>query len=786
MNKWSHSDEELERYFEDRTYRHEDRAHQNNKPSPGKRGTSILGKHLDTPKKRQAAYLLGGIVGIFLIGFIVLLGFFMALDDNRPSSKALENPSLDLATVAYTADGDVLARYALHNRSWVPLDSISNYVEQALIATEDHRFYRHWGIDMQGIFAAVFQLFTTGDLRGASTITQQLARNLYNEQIGREVTITRKIKEMLTAVDLERRYTKDEILEMYLNTVSFGHNQFGIAAAAQTFYTKDAKDLNRLEAATLIGSLQAPSYYSPVYNPERAQNRRNVVLRQMRKQGHVSEEYIAANADQPVRATYNSTAIRASMAPYFAEYVRNWLSKWGRENGHNIYVEGLKVYTTLNSDIQNIAKSSVEEQSGKLQRVVDNEWSRSNFSGYPLSQDIDAYDEISGEEAFDHYWQTKDEAVEAFVRESARYAGLREQGVDSDEAYQQLVGNEAFMDSLKSEKTKLQAGFVAIDPRTGFVKAWVGGRGFEEDQYDHVSIAKRQPGSTFKPFVYTAAIDNGYSPYYRFPDTSITWTDPSTGDEWSPGNATNTYTGQMTTLREGLAQSMNSVTAQLILEIKPETVAFYARRMGIQSELMPVPSLALGTSRVTLLEMTAAYSTLASGGLYREPVVVTRIVDGNGNTLYEHTPSPSEAISEATAYTIIDMTRDVINRGTGQRIRWQYGLTEQDFAGKTGTTQNSADTWFMLMHPDLVTGSWVGFNDQRVTFRTNFWGQGAHAALFIVGDFWRTAVNASDVQITDTRFPAPQNYGMPAGYTPEDGRGGDGGNDGDDDDRVGW
>ncbi len=774
MNTWSHSDEELDRYFEDPTYRHDSSSYK-------ARGKSFLQKHLNSPKKRQAVVLLGAIVGVILAGFIVLLGFFLALDDENPSSKALENPSLDLATVAYTADGEVLARYALHNRSWMPFDSISQHVVHALISTEDHRFRSHWGIDLQGIMAAVFQLVTTGDLRGASTISQQLARNLYNEQIGREVTLTRKVKEMLTAVELERRYTKQEILEMYLNTVSFGHNQFGVGAAARTFYDKDAGALTALEAATLIGILKAPTYYSAVMNPDRARLRRNVVLRQMVTHGHLTEEFYQTHNDDPVAAEYNSSAIRASLAPYFAEYVRNWLTDWGRANDHNIYVEGLKVYTTLDSELQQIARESVEEQATMLQNVVDTEWSRSSFGGYPLSTNIESYDPVPNEEAFDYYWNARDQYVNAFIRESVYFEQLVDEGLEEEEALAQLRDNESFMDSLKVEKTTLQAGFVAINPRNGHVRAWVGGRGFVQDKYDHVSIARRQPGSTFKPFVYTAAIDNGYSPYYRFPDTLISWTNPATGDVWSPGNASGNYSGSMTTLREGLAQSMNTITAQLILEIKPETVAFYAKRMGIESDLLAVPSLALGTSRVTLLELTSAYTTLASGGLHREPVAVTRIVDGSGNLLYRHTPAPSEAISEATAYTIVDMMRDVVNRGTGQRIRWQYGLTEYDFAGKTGTTQNSADGWFMLMHPELVTGAWVGFNDQRVTFRTNFWGQGAHNALFLAGDFWRSAINSSDVQINNTSFPPPQNYGMPAGYTPAPDE-----EDEDDDSRIGW
>ncbi len=771
-DKYSYSDEEMNRYFSDPGARggadpsSADPSESGPKQRPGdpKAGSAtVLGRmrghfdrRFDDPEKSQAAYVLSLIVGFGLLCVFVLGLLLLLLADDLPSTKKLENPSYQFATVAYTADGEVLARYALQNRSWADYDEISPHVVNALIATEDRRFYSHWGVDMRGIFAAVADLITEFDLRGASTITQQLARNLYNEQIGREVTITRKLKEMVTAVRLERRYTKREIIEMYLNTVLFGHNAWGIHAAAHTFYGVPADSLGPLQAATLVGMLQAITYYDPIRNPENAQSRRNVVLWQMVKVGYLDEAYYERRHEEPVAPDFHSAALEASIAPYFAEHVRNWMRDWSAETGHNFYREGLRVYTTLNSELQALADEAVREQTRRLQAVLDYAWSRQ--AGYYLGGETDLYLAQEGYEPFAYFWDSQPELVDRFVRETAHYSNLRDRGLGREEAVEQLLRDEAFLDSLRTKKTTLQAGLVSIDPHTGYVKAWVGGRDFSRDKYDHVALAERQPGSTFKPFVYTAAIDNGYSPYYMLPDSAFAYR-TATGDLWTPTQMGGT-SGEMVTLSQGLARSLNTVTARVITQlVSPQTVAFYARRMGIrESELVPVPALALGTSEVTLLELTSAYATLAAGGLYREPTVVTRIEDRSGHVLYEARPSPEEALPEATAYTVVDMMRGVIDYGTGSRIRWQWGLGGLDLAGKTGTTQESADGWFMLMHPDLVTGAWVGFNDRRVTFRSNFWGQGAHNALFLVGDYYRSIMDSPEVALSDKSFPLPQAY----------------------------
>ncbi|WP_022836465.1 penicillin-binding protein 1A [Salisaeta longa] len=777
MSDWSYSEEELEQYFNDRTSRHERAPGDDASPaSPtpnGSNGTppnapgGLRGFFYDrfaSPEKAQAAFVLSLLAGSVLLVTLLLGGYMWSLTDDIPSTKRLENPTFQLATIAYTANGKQLARYASQNRSWAQYDSIAPEVINALVATEDHRFYQHWGVDIQGIMGAIFDILTGGDLRGASTITQQLARNLYNKVVGREVTITRKLKEMVTAVELERRYTKREIIEMYLNTVSFGYNAFGIEAAARTYFGTSAAQLDTLQSATLVGMLKATTYYNPLANPENSQDRRNVVLSQMVKRGYLSQAFYEAHADDPVDAEYHSAELYASLAPYFAEHVRTTLDEWTETPGHplhgrNIYQDGLRVYTTLDARLQGMARAAVDSQMTKLQKVVNFEWSQETGSLY--STQLEDYVERArkgGYTPFQDFWTERDGVVNDFIRATDRYAALRRQDVGAEAAINQLRQNQAFMDSLRAIETRLETGLVSIDPRNGHVKAWVGGRNFRKDKYDKVSIARRQPGSTFKPFVYTTAIDNGWSPYDTLLDSTFSWKDRGADTTWTPRNFGGS-SGQMLTLSQGLARSINTITSRLILQVGPANVAQYAQRMGIKSDLPKVPSLALGTANVRLLEMAAAYSTLANGGLYYEPTAITRVEDRYGNVLWQAQTTPREALSEQTAYTVVDMMRGVIDYGTGIRIRTQWGLGEYDFAGKTGTTQRSADGWFMLMHPELVSGSWVGFNDPRLTFRTSFWGQGAHNALFVVGDYYQQMAASEKAKLReDATFPMPDQF----------------------------
>ena len=776
MGSWKYTEEELDAYFHGSKSGPRGGAsgtgNQNGARRQPKGMRGFFHRKFSDPRKAQAALYVSIIAALMLLGTLVLGVYLLLVSDDLPSFSQLDNPRLAHATVAYTSDGEELAHYFLkQNRSWVAYENISPHVINALIATEDQRFYDHWGVDMQGIAAAGFDAIFRFDLRGASTITQQLARNLYRQQIGYDVNVGRKLKEMITAVQLERRYTKPEILEMYLNTVEYVYSAYGIQSAAKTFFGKNAADLDVAESATLVGMLQNPSLYNPVRFPENTQRRRNVVLAQMVKRGDISDDLFDSLRGSPVALDFTSADVRESMAPYFAMAVQEWLLRWAEENDiENIYEDGLVVYTTLDSRLQKMAQSSVSEQMPLLQKVVDYEWSR---TGRPHGTTLEAYESVSGYEPFSYFWRSRRNVVNSFIRESQRFKNLRAAGVDADDALEQLWENEEFMDSVKTAKTRIEAGLLSIDPRNGYVRAWVGGRDLKVEWYDHVNDAARQPGSTFKPFVYATAIDNGYSPNYQLPDSSFTWVNPETGVVWQPGNF-GEASGDMITLREALATSNNLVTARVITQlVNAQAVARYARAMGIKSPLDPVPALGLGTSDVTLLELTAAYSTLANGGLAYEPTIVTRIEDRRGNVLYEANPAPEEALSQETAYTVVDMLRGAVNFGNGTaiRIRTSYGLGAYDLAAKTGTTQNAADGWFVLMHPELVTGAWVGWNDRRIHFRDTWWGQGAHNALFLVGDYFRQISNSGETGISlSERFPTPS-YGFdPYGAEPTESR----------------
>ena len=771
MSDWPYSPDELKKYFgnpEARKKAAESARRRNSENGTGnhngesKENRSRIASLLTFQDKRlqQAVRAIASIVAVGLVGGLGVFVFFLIISRDLPDTTELENPEFQLATVAYSADGVELQRYARQNRSWATFDEISPNVVDALIATEDHRFMQHSGIDIFRTAAIPYHVLR-GDPQGGSTITQQLARNLYNERIGRKVTVERKLKEMVTALQLERRYTKEEIIEMYLNTVEFGQNAFGIDAAARTFFGKSPAELDVLDSATLVGMLKAITGYNPIRNPESSRRRRNVVLGQMVKNGFLEQTFLDGHREDSIATNYKSSEITEGTSPYFSEYVRNWLGNWAESNGFDIYTDGLVVHTTLDTRVQEVAQRAVREQADKLQKVVDYEWARRSEA--LVSTDINVYTEAEGYEPFSHFWESKKDVVRAFVRESQRYRRLRSRDVSVADATGQLMADEAFMDSLKAEKTRLEAGLVSIDPRNGYVRAWVGGRDLSVDWYDHVGRAKRQPGSTFKPFVYTAAIDNGYSPYHMLMDSTFVHVDVA-GNEWSPQNSGDPGSGELMTLRDGLIHSKNTITGRLILLVRPQEAAFYARRMGIKSELAEVPALALGVSDVSLLEMTSAYATFANGGLAYEPTVVTKIEDQYGNVLYEALPTPQEALSEETAYAMVDILRGVVNEGTGRRINAQFGLREYDIAGKTGTTQFNGDGWFIGMTPELVTGAWVGFNDRRVAFRSDWWGQGAHNALLLVGEFLRQGTQHEEPIISKSvRFPTPAEYGLPMG-----------------------
>jgi len=692
-------------------------------PSRFRQVAASVANGLRHPHLRGLFWGLVALPVLLLLYVLALIPFTPSIDDLRKAKAA--KPS-----VVLSADGQALTVFKRANRDWIKLADISPHVVAALIATEDGRFYSHRGMDLRRTLAAAMNT-VQGKVQGGSTITQQLARNLYPEEIGRERTMTRKIKEAITSMKIEAVYSKDEILETYLNTVPFLYNAYGIEMAARTYFDKSADTLDVLESATLIGMLKGTSYYNPVINPERALQRRNTVLGRMARHQKLPVDQLAALKQMPLNVSFERQEQELGPAPHFTQQLRRWMIEWADRNSYNIYADGLVLRTTIDARLQAMANEAVTRQADRLQAISDAEWAQKSGWG-PKG--------------------AKRALMLTFVRDSAQYKAGRVAGQSDDEALQLLAGDAAFMQELREDKTRLQAGFLALNPSNGHVMAWVGSRDFAVDQFDHVAQARRQPGSTFKPFVYGAAFENGSRPYDGFVDRAV---DIALGDGtfWRPSDGGGP-SGAPMTLREGLVYSKNTITAQVMQVVGPARVAALARSMGVrQSKLDEVLSLALGTSPVTLKEMVASYGTLVNDGRYVEPMVITRVEDRNGRVLEELRPAVAQAaMSTATANMLVDVMRGVIDQGTGAGIRSRYGL-RADLAGKTGTTQDNTDGWFILMHPQLVAGAWVGFNDNRVTMG-NRWGQGAQSALPMVGEFFQQAIKMKVVDAR-ARFSAP-------------------------------
>ncbi|HTH78932.1 MAG TPA: transglycosylase domain-containing protein [Ramlibacter sp.] len=619
--------------------------------------------------------------------------YVTALIPAAPSIADIQRVKPQEPTVVLSEDGQQLALFRRKAQEWVKLSQVSPHVVDALLATEDRRFYEHHGLDLRRTIKAAWSTMH-GDLQGGSTISQQLARNLFPDEIGRAPTIERKVKEAITAVRIEKLYPKERILEMYLNTVPFLYNAWGIEMAARTYFDKPASELDVLQSATLIGMLKGTRYYNPVLNPERAVQRRNLVLAQLVSAGKLASGDYERLKREPLGLDFERQDEDLGPAPHLAQQIKTWLVGWADKHGYNIYADGLVVHTTIDSRLQRIALDSLARQADKLQAISDKAWEHR-----PRNRKLP-----------------------------------------------------------QEDKPRLEAAFVAEDPSNGHVKAWVGSRDFARDQFDHVQQARRQPGSTFKPFVYGAAFDMGISPTELVMDEAPEILLPD-GKVWKPSDV-HEATGLPTTLRDGLVYSKNAITAQLIERVGAGRVADLARAMGVrQSKLDVVPSLALGTSPVTLKEMVSSYCTIADQGSYIEPIVVLSVENRKHQVLEQfHPPVPEQALRVEAAQTLLDVMRGVIDRGTGAGIRSRFGL-RGDLAGKTGTTQDNTDGWFILMHPQLVAGAWVGFNDQRITMG-NSWGQGAHNALNIVGDFFQNTTKAKLVD-AKAKFAAPHDTSEP-------------------------
>ena len=704
---------------------------------------------------------------IFGIGIVVVILFFFCVAKGvfgtMPSFEELENPQTNLATQIISADGKVLGSYYVENRSNVYYSDLSPYLPEALISIEDERFESHSGIDGKSLFRVAFGVITGNKKGGGSTITQQLAKNLFprDENLSTVQLVIRKFQEWITATKLEYNYSKDEIIAMYFNTVAFGHNAYGIRSAAKTFFDKDPKDLNIEESALMAAVVNAPTRYSPVRNPERATDRRNLVLRNMVKNDYITKEEYDSISLIPIDMSHFGVMDHNSgQATYFREFLRGQLTDWAKEHTradgkpYNIYRDGLKIYTTIDSRMQQYAEDAVREVVGQeLQPLFNKQWKGQKNAPFSLN-DKDKIDQI----------------IETSMKRSDRYRELKNAGVCYDSIvvdFNTPTDMTVFswdgpidtvmtpMDSIRYYKWFLQASLISIESHTGYVKAYVGGLDYRYFKYDHVTQARRQVGSTFKPFLYTLAMQEGeYTPCTKIPNIPYNIQLPD-GKFWSPKNSGGKYVNEEVSLKWALAQSNNWISAYLMNRFGPEAVIGMARRMGVESPIEAVPSICLGVCDLKLIEMVGALSTFANQGVYIKPLFITKIEDKNGNVIQRFAAEESEAMSEVTAYKMVELMKGVVQSGTGIRLRSKYGLNYA-IAGKTGTTQNQSDGYFMGITPDLTTGVWVGAEDRSVHFRTTQDGQGSHTALPIWAVYMKKVYEDESLNISKGDFPKPE------------------------------
>lgn len=682
MTKRNLSGDEMNKYFNDSAHRNK------RKKSKGW-------------KKSFTVILLFLLLIIFVFGFYVFSGL--------PSLEQLENPRPQLASKVYTVDGELLGQFFIENRIETDLDSLPKYLVEALIATEDRKFYSHWGVDMSRFFQAMVKNLFTFSREGASTITQQLAKNLYQLKVSRENTFdtaVRKIREWLTAIQIERTYTKHEILELYLNVSYFGRSAYGIESAANVYFNKSGSALTLPESALFIALLKSPENYDPVRKSQNALNRRNLVLKNMVTMEKLRESEYEELKNLPIKLASDRVIGMKSEAPHFLEYVRQQMSAMSDKYGYDLYRDGLNIYTSIDMRMQKIANRVAAEHLKEYQAIFDKNWKWDKNKAILTS------------------------LIDRAIKNSTQYNAVDDKE-EKAKVYNKLKYDPDFIEMVKKSESTIQVGFVVLDPSSGQVKAMVGGENQDFGRgLNHVTGIRRQPGSAFKPFIYTTAIDNGYSPSYSLLNEKFDY------NGWSPNNADNEYGGYMT-LRQALANSVNVIAGRMtISEIAPPSqVIKYAKLMGINSPLQSYPSIALGTSEVTPLEITSAFGTIVNGGVSVEPISILKIEDRNGITIDQFKPISTEAISPETASIMVDMMQDVINYGTGGGVRRYFQFPA---AGKTGTTQNFSDAWFIGYTPQLVAGVWVGFDDHRVKF-TNWYGQGAKAALPIWAKFMEAA-----------------------------------------------
>lgn len=721
------------------------------------------------PKIKLAIRILWVLVIICLLGLPTYI-FSVSIDlgglyGGMPSLKSLENPENDLSSELISSDGVSLGRYYRYNRSQVTYEDLSEPLVNTLLASEDHRFEEHSGIDLMGLLRAVTGVLTFQYAGGGSTITMQLAENLFktmteNEGLLYKVPGVRgiviKTKEWIIAARLERNFTKKEILAMYLNTVSFGSNAYGIKTATETFFAKAPSELNYQESAVLIGLLQGTTAFSPVYNYDRSIKKRNQVLDKIARHDHLSKSELDSLKSLPIDLTsYDVANHNTGLATYFRSMIKYELTLWANDHGYDLYEDGLKIYTTIDSRMQKMAEDAVKNHMTELQKIFNEHW-----KGQNPWRDLDGK-EIPGflESRFKqtpHY----DQLVKKYGKGNDSIKIImntpKPMTVFSWEGEKDTVFSP--LDSVKYYKHFLHAGMMSMDPHTGHIKAWVGGINHKYFKYDHVRQGKRQPGSTFKPFVYGTAVENGYPPCYEVPDAMVTFQVVGDPPTWSPPNSDGTYgTGEKMTIRQGMARSVNTVTAYLMQVLGPSNVVDFAHRVGIESPLEAVPSLCLGVNDVSIYELVGAYSTFANMGIYTKPYYITRIEDKNGNVIENFVPKTRQAISQQTAYKMLYMLRGGVEErgGTSQGLSMELKI-DNEIGGKTGTTNNASDAWYMGITKDLVTGVWVGGDERSIHFRSWYLGQGSKTARPIWDKYMRDVYNSEELGYEKGRFQQPQ------------------------------
>ncbi|MBR1448052.1 MAG: penicillin-binding protein [Prevotella sp.] len=693
-------------------------------------------------------------IASLIVALLLYLGAvdinFLGLFGKSPSMSTILNTRPAEASEIYSADSVLIGKYFSENRTPVKYEEVNKVFWEALISTEDERYYQHFGVDFQAFAAALKDYVVHGDARGASTITQQLAKNLFRVRteystgllgnIPGVKMLIMKTKEWITAIKLEMNFSKEDILTMYANTVDFGSNSFGIKTACKTYFGTTPQDLTPEQAAVLVGMLKATTYYNPRLHPENSLNRRNVVLNNMLAHGHLTQAECDSLKQLPITLDFNVETTYDGDADYFREALKNELREWCSESHHDIYTDGLRIYTTIDTRMQSYAEQAVWEQMQDIQKKFNEHWGKTNPWQDERHQEIPNF-------------------IESIAKRLPYYKKLEKQFPDAPDSIDYYLNlphpvklfsyNGAFetemstLDSIRYMEHFMHCGFVAMEANTGHVKAWVGDLDFSTWQYDKVT-AKRQPGSTFKLFVYTEAMNQGLTPCDRRVDSYFR------DNGWAPTNANGYFTGSYMTLRRAFAQSVNSVAAKLGQEMGIDRIAATAHKMGIESNLEELPSLALGASDVSLFELVNAYSTVANDGKYHKPVLITRILDRDGNDIYKAPDDQRQAISYRSAFFMQQLLMGGLREPGGTSMRlWSYirQFPDTDFGGKTGTSNNHSDAWFIGVTPRLVCGAWVGGEYRAIHFRTGQLGQGSRTALPVCGLFFKSVL--SDPRFAD-------------------------------------